>query len=252
MFAATLFLAAAAGPADAGLPAPEPWWAAVVREETARVIAADLPEAPRRFRFQCRVASRAPDTRRYLPAECISADAGTVKTAEELTARAAEERLQPLATAEDRLRFMAWKRVKLLHHQDEAQPQPALFEVEESIGKADLPQRAPAADTLPYTAFVITALPNVAMSSRTLLEDGRGDFTLLCRITPGEPDCRLEAPAPLKLDRQWVSGWERGWFWALRDVHNGLRQLRVAPQLQDGRPALGMDLRIRINLQTAG
>lgn len=251
MLTAALLLAAA-GPAEAGVPEPPAWWAAVVREETARVIAADLPDAPRRFRFQCRVPSRAPGTGRFLPGECVSADAGTVKTAEDLTARAAEERLQPLATAEDRLRFMAWKRVKLLHHQDEAQPQPTLFEVEERIGKADLPSRAPATDTLAYTAFAVTVPPRIEMSSRTLREDGRGDFTLLCRITPAEPDCRLEAPAPLKLDRQWVSGWERGWFWALQDVHSGLRQLRVAPQLQDGRPAVGMDLRIRVNLQTAG
>jgi hypothetical protein len=248
MLAATLLLAAAAGPGDVGLPAPEPWWAAVVREETARVIAADLPDEPRRFRFQCRVPTVSPKTKLRIPTACIFADAGTVATSEAMEAVALAQALQPVATAEDRLRHIAWLRVMLLHDQDEALPKPALFEVEEVISKADVPQRPLASATLPLSDFVLEAPLQVELSPRTLAADGQGVFRMICRVA-SQSDCRLQQPASFRMDGVGKMRFMLpSWFMALQDVHVGLRRMRVAPQTKDGRPSAGMDMTVGLNL----
>ncbi|OYX48444.1 MAG: hypothetical protein B7Y97_11055 [Sphingomonas sp. 32-66-10] len=103
---------AAAPPAAAP---PAGWRAAMVRHDTARRIAADLPAAPRRFRFQCSVAQVLRHPYRWVPPKCIAARDRPVTDSKRFAELARREAAAPDLTADDRLRRTAWLRAMLLH-----------------------------------------------------------------------------------------------------------------------------------------
>jgi hypothetical protein len=233
--------------------APPPRWVASVREETARMVLADLPAVPRSFRFQCRVATSIARPARYQRPLCISADASEARDAEELAVRAETEALQPVVTAEDRLRQAAWLRVAAVHDTSDAPAdRPQLFTVVETISAADIPQRPPPTATLELKAVTLAASMQIALSERTLRHGTGGSFAMSCRVKEAAFDCRLINPLRptwLRAPNGDLASPMRGWLFALRDAHAGLVSIRMAPVTRDGEPSEGTDVQFALNLR---
>ncbi|MBX9881745.1 MAG: hypothetical protein K2X73_07205 [Sphingomonas sp.] len=227
-------------------------FAAIVREETARVVVADLPSEPRRFRFKCRTAVFKANPRFYAPPLCVPDAADKVNDPAQLDAVAAAELARPLVTAEDRLRRTAWLRVAVLNDTSDLPTAKArLFTVEESISVADIPARLEPRATVKMSDVTLTAPLRITLSPRTLRHGDGAHFRFACRVGSDVLDCRsvdpLDLSNPQDVDGD-LSSRVRGLFFTLRDAQEGLAAARVAPRLTNGESAEGVDVMLGVNL----
>lgn len=243
-------------PAQIGVAEPPAWWAAAVREETARTVAADLPETPRRFQFQCTVPELHKKPWRYVSPKCISADAGLVTDAATFARRAADEASKPVLTSEDRLRRAAWLRAMILyaHPAAEANSQRS-FVIDEPIGADDLPMLPPPTALITRSDVLFEVPPHPQYSDAALQDNAQGTVLLSCRSEHGALSCRTREPKILAEVRYPDGGLlpdVSSYFLLLHDAQNSMQGVRVAPKTQDGRAIDGMDLSLSISFHTAG
>lgn len=241
----------AAAPPAASPPAG--WHEAMVRHDTARRIAADLPTEPRRFRFQCSIAQVLRRPYRWVPPKCIVAKERRVTDPERFAQLARAEAVAPEVTADDRLRRAAWLRVMLLHAPTEpVSGQFRTFFVDEAVAVTDLIAAPPSSGEALRADIVFTVRPRMIEYPRQALRAfAQGQVDLRCTVIGGgRLHCESMTPyLPDPLVRPDGSLGSQDRFHlvsaAVRSALSGV----VAPRTYDGRPSEGLSFTFSVSFR---
>lgn len=225
-------------------PPPAGWREAMVRHDTARRIAADLPSEPRRFRFQCSVAQVLRRPYRWVPPKCIAARERPVSDPKRFAELAQAEAAAPDMTADDRLRRTAWLRVMLLHAPVEPVSERfKTFFVDEAVAATDLLPAPPSRGEALRGEISFTVRPRMIEYPRQALRTfTQGQVDLRCTVI-GEGRLHCESmtpylPDPLVRPDGGLGPQDRFHLVsaAMRSALSGV----VAPLTLDGRPSAGL------------
>ncbi|WP_422056699.1 hypothetical protein [Sphingomonas sp.] len=232
---------------------PAGWREAMVRHDTARRIAADLPSEPRRFRFQCSAAQVLRRPYRWVPPKCITARERPVTDPKRFAELARTEAAAPEMTADDRWRRTAWLRVMLLHASVEpVSEQFTTFFVDEAVASTDLLVTPPSRGEALRSDIVFAVKPRmIAYPLQALRTFAQGQVDLRCTVigegrlhcesmTPYLPDPLVRPDGGLGPQDQFhlVSA-------AMRSALSGV----VAPLTLDGRPSAGLSFTFSVTFR---
>ena len=184
MIGAALILGLVSPVPDNSLPVG--WRETVIRHDTARLIAADLPKQPRQFRFQCSLRQFDPKTARWSSPKCIHAGGEAISDPHIFAEQARIEAEQRDKTVEDRLRRIAWLRVMLLHDVDRPPVENfTTFFAEETVSTADLVVAPVARDKAEAADIVFKVKPRVTYPRKAASVYGEGRVDLNCIVVSG-------------------------------------------------------------------
>ncbi len=235
--------------------APQDWYEAMIRRDTARRIAADLPKAPMRFRFECGYVPRGVQ---LIVSEkfCVRDGAQRITDPVLLAAQARIEAAAIDITAEDRLRRTAWLRV-MLRKATQASGATDKFEtsvVEEVVAASDLEGLPPSTgDTSPAELIFTRKIP-VDYPAPARRAGTRGRIELQCVvITGGRIQC--ETITPYFVDPTvYPSGAAQrpDLLILVAAAHRWSHGVLVAPETVDGRDSLGLRFPLVFNFTLEG
>ncbi|MCA1198000.1 hypothetical protein K9B35_08480 [Sphingomonas sp. R647] len=251
--AAVLLGVAGQAAAPPAAPPPAGWREAMVRHDTARRIAADLPTEPRRFRFQCSVAQVVRRPYQWVPPKCIEARERPVTDPERFAELARVEAAAPEATADDRLRRTAWLRVMLLRASAEpTSEQFRTFFFDEAVAATDLPPPPLSSGEALRSDIVFAVKPRLIEYPRQALRAfAQGQVDLRCTVIGGgRLHCESMTPyLPDPLVRPDGSLGSQDRFHlvsaAVRSALSGI----VAPLTTNGRPSEGLSFTFSVSFR---
>jgi hypothetical protein len=176
---------------------PASWREAMVRRDTARRIAADLPSEPRQFRFQCSAVQVLRRPYRWVPPKCIVARERPVTDPKRFAELARAEAAVPDVTADDRLRRTAWLRAMLLHAPVEPVSERfKTFFVDEAVASTDLLPMPQSSGKALASDMVFIVIPRMIEYPRQALRTfTQGQVDLRCTVI-GEGRLHCESMAP--------------------------------------------------------
>ncbi|MDR6851619.1 hypothetical protein J2Y54_001112 [Sphingomonas sp. BE123] len=246
----------AAAPPVAAPPVAAPpagWREAMVRRDTARRIAADLPAEPRHFRFQCSAAQVLRRPYRWVPPKCIIARERPVTDPERFAKLARAEAAAPEVTADDRLRRTAWLRVMLLHAPVEpVSEQFKTFFVDEAVAATDLLPAPPSRGEALRSDIAFTVRPRLIEYPRQALRSlAEGQVNLRCTAN-GEGRLHCESmtpylPDPLVRPDGGLGPQDR--FHLVSAAMRSALSAVVGPRTYDGRVSTGLSFTFSVDFR---
>lgn len=229
---------------------PQDWYETMIRRDTARRIAADLPKAPMRFRFECGYVPRGVQ---FIVNEkfCVREGDQRITDPVLLKAQARIEAATIDTTVEDRLRRTAWLRV-MLRNTTQASGAADKFEtsvVEEVIAASDLDGLPPStADTAPAKLVFTRKIPlDYPATARRAGTQGRIELQCVV-ITGGQIQC--ETITPYFADPiMYPSGQVRppDLLILVAAAHRWSHGILIGPKTVDGRDSLGLRFPLALN-----
>lgn len=246
---AALFATAQAASVPPAEQASAGWYDTMIRRDTARRIADDLPKTPRRFRFACRFVQLTPSSFVHHRL-CVAADAQPVTDPAQLADQARREAARPDLTPEDRMRRTAWLRAMLLHQRFRAEPSET-FIVEETVAASDLAGGPASTGEAAREEIAYAQRPAVNYPPSALRTNTQGLIELRCTVIAGgqlhcetltpyftgplaNPDGSLATPKLLAL---------------VTEAHRASLATRIAPTTRNGKQTEGLSLTYKVDFR---
>ncbi len=250
MIGAAVLLTLVSPTSDSSLPAG--WREAVIRHDTARLIAAELPQQPQQFRFQCSLLQFDPKTARWSSPKCIRVTKEPITDPFQFAEQASIEAKNRDLTAEDRLRRVAWLRVMLLHDAQKAPVENFItFLVDETVAAADLLTPPPARGEAEAADIVFKVKPRATYPKKAAEIYAEGRVELRCTVVSGgrlqcETVTRYLIKPLISSEGNLVPDVVAQLIYA---AHRAALVSRVAAKTRDGRPSEGLSFPLAINFR---
>lgn len=222
----------------------------MIRRDTARRIAADLPKAPMRFRFECGYVPRGAQSivnEKF----CVREGDQRITDPALLKAQARIEATTIDVTAEDRLRRTAWLRL-MLRNATQVSSVTDKFEtsvVEEVIAASDLEGLPPSTGDISRAELIFTREIPVDYPKPALRAGTQGRIELQCVvITGGRIQCETITPYfadPIMYPGGQIS--RPDLLILVAAAHRWSHGVLIAPKTVDGRDSLGLRFSHAVN-----
>jgi hypothetical protein len=222
-------------------PARVAWRDAMIRRDTARQIADDLPKTPERFRFECGFVQYSPKAivRQRL---CVLEGERPITDPRRLADRARREAARPDVTAADRLRRIAWMRAMLLHTPEDQGAPFKTFMIEESVAASDLDGGPVSTSEVDAISIPYYGRPPVEYPPSAIRAGAHGRIQLRCAVIEGgRLHCETLTPyftGPLAAADGSVAS--PALLPLVAETHRAAHRARIAPVTRDGRQTRGM------------